>query len=347
MCFRTGLDGPPGLGRFLEDGGATSGVDGRMRRIGPLDEFQGHPIIVMGTFDGVHRGHQRLLEHAAAWAGEQSADWLVVTFDPPPSVVLRGEAAPRSLTPLEEKLEWLDRWGVPGVAVIPFTPALAKWPGDMFLERVVQGQLHAAGIIEGPTFTYGAGGRGNLETLKAWGAANQVAVRVVPPVEVGGAVLSSSRIRAAVAAGDLAAAAAALGRPYAAAGVVEPGDGRGRTIGVPTANLALPAAKLMPPAGVYAGWAWAGNGRWLAVANFGSRPTFDGRGLRLEVHLLDAPPALDLYGVRLSMSFGAALRPEQRFAGVDALAAQIRRDITSARALADAGALPPPAGPLS
>lgn len=315
-----------------------------MRQLGPQDVYEGHPVIVMGTFDGVHRGHQWLLARAAEWAAAESGDWLVVTFDPPPSQVLRGAAAPLSLTPLDEKLEWLERWGVPTVAVVPFTPALAQWPGEMFLDRVVQGQLHAAGIMEGPTFTYGAGGRGNLETLRAWGADHHVAVRMVAPVNVGGAVLSSSRIRAAVAAGDLEAAGAALGRPYAAAGVVVPGEGRGRTIGVPTANVSLPASKLMPPAGVYAGWAWSGDDRWPAVANFGSRPTFFGQGLRLEVHLLDAPAGLDLYGRRLAMSFGAPLRAEQRFPSVDALVDQIGRDIASARALAESGALPAPGG---
>lgn len=318
-----------------------------MRQIGPDEEFPGTPVVTMGTFDGVHRGHQGLLGRAEELAAMLATDWVVVTFDPPPSVVLRGEAAPLQLTPLEEKLWWLERWGVPAVAVIPFTPELAAWPGERFLDEVVAGRLHARAVVEGPNFSYGAGGRGNMDSLTAWGAAWGVQVESVGPVGAPGsrgALLSSSRIRRAVGEQDLAAAAASLGRPYAAAGQVVPGDGRGRTIGVPTANLALPPEKLMPPAGVYAGWAWTAECRWAAVANFGWRPTFGGQVPRLEVHLLDAAPDLSLYGMRLTMSLAVAVRPERRFDSAEALVAQIRDDIALVRALRAEDQLPDPDG---
>ena len=318
-----------------------------MRQIGPAEEYPGTPVVTMGTFDGVHRGHQGLMARARTLAATLGTDWVVVTFDPPPSEVLRGDAAPRQLTPLEEKLWWLERWGAPAVAVVPFTPDLAAWSGERFLDEVVQGRLHARAVVEGPNFTYGAGGRGNLDTLMRWGAAAGVLVERARPVSVDGAegaLLSSSRIRAAVAAQDVAVVAASLGRPYSATGLVVPGDGRGRTIGVPTANLALSPKKLMPPAGVYAGWAWTAECRWPAVANFGWRPTFGGQAPRLEVHLLDAAPGLDLYGVRLAMSLAVAVRPERRFAAVDALVAQIQQDIALVRALAAQDRLPSPDG---
>lgn len=318
-----------------------------MKQIGPSEEYAGTPVVTMGTFDGVHRGHQRLMARARELAAALGTDWVVVTFEPPPSEVLRGEAAPLQLTPLDEKLWWLERWGVPAVAVIPFTAHLAAWAGERFLDEVVHERLHARAVVEGPNFTYGAGGRGNLGTLTRWGAAAGVRVESARPVSVDGGegtLLSSSRIRAAVARQDLAVVAASLGRPYSATGLVVPGDGRGRTIGLPTANLALPPKKLMPPAGVYAGWAWTADDRWPAVANFGWRPTFGGLVPRLEVHLLDAAPALDLYGARLTMSLAVAMRPERRFEGVDALVAQIQQDIAQVRTLAGEEQLPDPDG---
>ncbi len=323
-----------------------SGVDRQMRQIGPGEEYAGTPVVTMGTFDGVHRGHQGLMARARELAATLGTDWLVVTFDPPPSEVLRGDAAPRQLTPIEEKLWWLERLRVPAVAVVPFTPELAAWPGERFLDEVVQERLHACAVIEGPNFTYGAGGRGNLDTLIRWGAGRGVRVERARPVSAEGALLSSSRIRAAVAAQDLAVVAASLGRPYSATGLVVPGDGRGRTIGVPTANLELAPKKLMPPAGVYAGWAWTAECRWPAVANFGWRPTFTGGDHvpRLEVHLLDAAPGLDLYGVRLAMSLAVAVRPERRFATVEALVAQIQQDMALVRELAVQERLPSPDG---
>jgi len=324
--------------------GRTLRVGGQMRLIGPDERAVGRPVVTIGTFDGVHRGHQALLEAARAWAAQLSAPWVVVTFDPPPSAVLRGDAAPRLLTPLEEKLVWFERWGVPAVAVIPFTPEFARWSGDEFLDREIGGRLQAQAVVEGGTFTYGAGGLGNLDTLSAWGDRQGVSLCVVPPVQVAadGPPLSSSTIRALVADGQLDLAARALGRPYAAYAQVVPGDGRGRTIGVPTANLWLPPAKLMPPVGVYAGWAWSGEARWPAVANYGFRPTFGGDAPRLEVHLLDTNQ--DLYGEMLGMSLAVWIRGEQWFSSVDALVAQIGNDCALARRLWQQGRLPDPWG---
>jgi riboflavin kinase/FMN adenylyltransferase len=313
-----------------------------MRLVGPDEVLGGRSVVTVGTFDGVHRGHQALLEAARRLAADLRILFVVVTFDPPPARVLKGDAAPGCLTPLSEKLMWLDRWGVPAVAVIPFTEELSRLPGDDFLDRELTRRLGAAAVVEGTTFSYGAGGVGNVDTLRAWGDDRGVAVRIIPPVDLAplAPMVSSSRVREAVGAGNLALAASALGRPYSAYGTVVPGDGRGRTIGVPTANVSVPPEKVMPPVGVYAGWAWSDDARWPAVANFGYRPTFGGTGARLEVHLLEGSP--DLYGRALGMSLAARLRAEQTFSSVDALVRQIRADQEQARRLFHDGTIPDP-----
>jgi riboflavin kinase/FMN adenylyltransferase len=306
-----------------------------MRQLTPGEPLKERPVVTVGTFDGVHRGHQALLGRARTLAAQLGTTWAVLTFAPPPAVVLKRIHGPFELTPLAEKLETFDRLGVPLVGVLAFDQALSQLPADAFLSDVVEGWLHAQAIVEGDTFTFGAGARGNPVTLRAWGQRHGVAVEIVPRQgeTVGG--WSSSRAREALSGGHLTLVERILGRPYEASGTVEPGAGRGRRIGVPTANLALPASKLMPPPAVYAGFVQRGGESWPAVANWGPQPTFEGAVPRLEVHLLDFDG--DLRGERLRFSFRERIRGIERFSGPDALVARIREDIETARRLLPVG----------
>jgi riboflavin kinase/FMN adenylyltransferase len=305
-----------------------------MRRLRPGERMRERPVVTIGTFDGVHRGHQALMAEAARRAQELGTTWVVLTFDPPPPVVLQRMDTPFELTPLPEKLALLEALGVPAVGVLVFDESLARRDPDAFLTDVVEGWLNAAAIVEGENFTFGSGARGNAVTLKAWGQRHGVSVTVLERRRGQDGAWSSSRAREAVRAGHLAVAERILGRPYQAVGPVVAGSGRGRTIGVPTANVAVPPRKLMPPAGVYAGWAWVADRAWPAVANWGPQPTFAGAEPRLEVHLLDFSGRVD--GETLRFQFLRSLRAVRRFDSPAALVAQIQEDIAMTRRVLDA-----------
>lgn len=300
-----------------------------MRRLRPGERLRERPVVTIGTFDGVHRGHQALMAEAARRAEELGTIWVVLTFDPPPPVVLQGIATGFELTPLPEKLALLEEIGVPAVGVLVFDENLARRAPDAFLTDVVAGWLSASAIVEGENFTFGAGARGNAVTLRAWGQRHGVSVIVMERQRGQDGVWSSSRVRDAVRAGHLAVAERILGRPYQAMGPVVAGSGRGGSIGVPTANIALPARKLMPPAGVYAGLASVAGRNWPAVANWGPQPTFSSAEPRLEVHLLDFSGSLR--GELLRFQFLRSLRDVRRFDSAAALVAQIHEDIAAAR----------------
>jgi riboflavin kinase/FMN adenylyltransferase len=241
--------------------------------------------------------------------------------------VLAPAGAPPALTSLDRKLELLGDAGADAVVVEPFTRALAQLSPDAFVDEIVLRALSARAIVVGYDFTYGARRAGTAQHLREHGARTGVAVEVVAPVEVGGEIVSSTRIRALLAAGDVVAAAALLGRPWDVDGTVVHGAKRGRAIGVPTANIA-PASDLLLRPGIYAVTL---DGR-PAVASLGTNPTFTegGAPLVLEVHVLDFDG--DLYDRRVRTAFVARLRDEAKFASVDALVAQIRVDIAAARA---------------
>lgn len=306
-----------------------------MRILHPTERLAGPTVVTVGTFDGVHLGHQRLIAAAQALAERNRATLVVLTFDRHPLSVIRPAMAPRLLTPLDQKLEALAALAVPWVKVLSFTPELARTGPEQFLDQELGQALAASGVAVGYNFTFGAGGRGTAETLAQWGARRGVTVEVLPPVQLEGVgVVSSSWIRKRIEAADFEAARAALGRPYAVAARVETGMGRGRRIGVPTANLTPDPDQVMPPFGVYAGWALVGSGAQpvAAVANWGLRPTFgDAESPVLEVHLLDGT-GWQLVGQRLAFGFVRRLRGEQRFSSVEALVAQIGADIETARA---------------
>lgn len=285
-------------------------------------------------FDGVHRGHREVVERLRARAGDGPA--VVVTFDEHPRAVLAGQGPPL-LTGLDHRVLLLGRAGVDGVVVLPFRE-VASWSAREFVERVLVEALGAAWVLVGADHRFGRGREGDLALLQALGAELGFQAEEVE-LELEDGVISSTAIREALAAGDLARAEALLGRPVACLGRVVPGDQRGRTLGFPTANLALPAGVILPARGVYVAQARVTDPRTgaaeptlPAVLNVGRRPTFGDDDPDLcEVHLLEG--GRDLYGEHLEVELLQRLRGEQRFSGPQALREQIARDVAAAREL--------------
>jgi riboflavin kinase/FMN adenylyltransferase len=285
------------------------------------------PAIAIGNFDGVHHGHRALIAAARA---ATDGDVAVLTFEPHPVAVLAPTAAPPRLTSPARKLELLAAAGVDATIVVPFTAELAAMPAPTFARDVLASALGARHVVVGADFTYGRGRAGTVTTLAADGAALGFAAVVVPAVTVGDRPASSTRARQALAAGDLEATYALLGRRYDVDGVVVRGAGRGKGLGIPTANVA-PETPIVARPGIYAvTLAVDGGPPRPGVASLGTNPTFvDGGGLVLEVHVLDWDG--DLYGARVRVAFAHWLREEARFTTVDALLAQIADDVAHAR----------------
>jgi len=286
--------------------------------------------IAIGNFDGVHLGHRALISRARELAAARGALTVALTFDPHPAALLAPARAPVMLTTLERRIELLAAAGVDAVVVEPFTHALAGASPDAFVDDVVIRGLHARAIVVGYDFSYGQGRTGNVEALRAHGVDAGIEVAIVAPVMVDGEIAASTRVRNHLRAGDLAGAARMLGRPWDVDGVVVHGAERGRAIGVPTANIE-PELDLAVAPGIYAVTLSADGGPALpAVASLGTNPTFvDGGKLVLEVHVLDWHG--DLYDRRVRTTFVARLRDEQTFSSVEALVAQIWRDVANAR----------------
>ena len=289
-------------------------------------------VVTVGAFDGVHRGHQALLGRAAALARAEGVPAVAFTFHPHPAKVLAPAAAPPLIVSIEERARLLRAMGMDYVVVQPFDAALAEVSAEAFLRDYLLGPLAPRHVVVGFNFAYGKGRRGDRATLEAAGRAHGFTVDVVAPVEVDGAVCSSTRVRARLLAGDVPGAARLLGRPPFLTGTVVPGDQRGRTIGFPTANVD-PEPELLPSAGVYATRVvWDGQPVGLpSVCNIGRRPTFGGGDVTVEVHVLDFEG--DLYGRRLRVELVGRLREERRFDGRGALVAQLHQDVASARAV--------------
>ena len=295
------------------------------------------PVVSIGNFDGVHKGHVHLIEGLRSHAAALEAPSLVYTFEPPPRVILAPQQARHRILAWPEKVRLLGEAGVDQVVVERFTRAFAQHPAEWFVHEVLGRRLRAQALVVGYDFRFGKARAGDLHMLRRLLPntrveqvdAHAMAIGEGPPV-----VVSSSAIRSQVLEGAVAEAAALLGRPHTISGTVVAGDKRGRSIGFPTANLAADA-ELLPADGVYAVRARANRGPWLSgVANLGQRPTFDGGARLLEVHLLDFGG--DLYGAELEVAFIARIRSEARFDGIDALVAQIRKDVVAARVLLEA-----------
>jgi len=289
-------------------------------RVTPLHELEPTPgrgrHVAIGTFDGVHLGHRAVI-------GDSDT---VLTFDPHPLAVIRPDALPKLLMPFEIKRDVIAGLGVEDLVVIHFDREFQERSAESFVEDVLIETLGAARVSVGENFRFGKGARGDAEFLRS---RSEFETRVVPMVDVDGETVSSTQIRALVAAGDVARAARFLGAPFMLEGEVVQGDGRGRELGMPTANIVPDPRYAVPGHGVYAAWA---HGHPAAV-NVGVRPTFDsGRGLLVEAYLLDFDD--DLYGQTLRIAFVERMRGERRFDSVDALARQMQRDAEQARRIA-------------
>ncbi len=295
-------------------------------------------MCTVGTFDGVHRGHQLVLERLAERARFKGLPAVLVTFEPHPLEVVNPAAAPPLLTLGDEKSEVLAESPVDYVVVLPFTPTLARYEAPDFVDHVLMARLGVKELLIGYDHGFGRGRSGDADVLKALGSARGFDVTVVEPVNGSDArPISSTTIRRAIAGGDLARAADGLGRAYSIGGIVQQGDQRGRTMGFPTINLGQPSPrKLLPPEGVYAVRVQTPHGTFGGMMNLGPRPTFGDTTSSLEVHCFEMRG--ELYGTRVRVDLLARLRETQKFDGVDALRAQLARDESAARAvLAEAG----------
>jgi len=288
----------------------------------------GPHAVTIGMYDGVHRGHQRVL--AELRDADPDLPLAVVTFRDHPAIVLNPEEAPLLLTSVEQRLELLEASGAGVVAVIDFNERFRHTEAIDFVEQVVVRTLQARVVAIGADFRFGYRLGGDVALLEALGRAHGFTVRRVGIFEDGEPVRSTA-IRRVLAEGDVASAWRLLGRPYQLRGVVVPGDGRGHTIGFPTANLDVDARMFIPASGVYAVECGPGDLRFPAVANIGVRPTFGGTTRVVEVHLFDYDG--DLYGLELRVDFRAWIREERKFPDVDTLVAQITSDVATARML--------------
>jgi riboflavin kinase/FMN adenylyltransferase len=297
----------------------------------PADARRG--AVSIGNFDGVHRGHIAIVRRLLERAQEVSGPAIVFTFDPHPVRLLRPEQCPPPLTWTERKAELLATHGVDWIVAYPTDEALLQLSAETFFERIVRGALDARALVEGQNFYFGHNREGTIERLRQLTAAAGVRLDIVPPVEVDGELVSSSRVRELIRAGEVERAGKLLAGPYRIRGMVTHGAGRGAKIGFPTANLGA-IDTLLPAQGVYAGRAWIGTTAWPAAINLGTSPTFGDTTARVEAHLigLDEP----LYGQPLEVDFLARLRDIRPFDSPQALATQLARDVEEVRRIAGA-----------
>jgi riboflavin kinase/FMN adenylyltransferase len=296
----------------------------------------GRTAVVIGNFDGVHLGHQHVVREARAAADTEGLRVVAVTFDPHPMAVLRPEHAPIAITDIETRAELVWAAGVDDVLALPFDREIASWSPDEFARRVLADALRAAVVVVGANFRYGSRAAGDVATLVASG--EELEYRTVGvPLDGGPQVWSSTYIRTCLAAGDVAGAAQALGRPFVVRGVVVRGDQRGRELGFPTANVPTRDLTAAPADGVYAGWLRRVDTgeRFPAAISVGTNPTFDGeRERRVESYVLDRDD-LELYDVEVEVSFVERIRGMVRFDDVDALIETMHDDVRRAHEVLD------------
>ena len=302
-----------------------------------------HPVLALGNFDGVHRGHLKIVERVCRVADERSASAVAMTFDPHPSQIIRPDKAPLLLMTTAQKLEALARAGVHGIAIVNFTAEMSRWEPETFVRTVLVEWMRVAEVWVGANFLFGRDRSGNFSTLRSLGARYGFRAEKIDPVRYKDFVVSSTRIRRLVGEGRVDEAGALLGRHYTIGGSVVQGDRRGRGLGFPTANLCT-ANELLPPPGVYATMTQVGAVFHPSVTNVGVRPTFatdrpepDGPQTVVETHLLAFDD--DLYGRTVRLAFVQRLREERRFDTPEALRAQIGADCGQARTLFDAMSL--------
>jgi riboflavin kinase / FMN adenylyltransferase len=291
------------------------------------------PVVALGNFDGLHRGHLKILDRCRRQAREHGATPVVMTFDPHPPRVVRPDKAPPLLMTITQKIEAMQAEGIEGVAVVRFTPELSRWEPEQFVRTVLVEWLHVAEVWVGGNFLFGRDRSGNFSLLRSLGARYGFRVEKIDPVRYKDFVVSSTRVRRLVAEGRVDEAGALMGHYHFIDGVVTRARGRGRTIGFPTANL-VTANELFPPLGVYATTLTLGDIIHRSVTNIGVRPTFESAGeVSVETHIFDFDR--DIYDTRVRLAFVQRMRAERAFPDVTALVAQIEADCRQARALFD------------
>jgi riboflavin kinase / FMN adenylyltransferase len=287
------------------------------------------PAVLIGIFDGVHLGHQELVNRARSLSDQV----IALTFYPHPTALLAPDRVPKELLSLSDRIGALFIAGVGAVAVVEFDAEFASMSADEFIEKVLKQELAAESIIVGTNFTFGHKASGNVDTLKSEKSLNVASVELMIN---GGEVISSTRIRALLEAGEVEDAEEFLSRPHQVTGVVIHGEKRGREIGYPTANLEVTANSAIPKEGVYAGWLSVGTSRWQAAISIGRNPTFpreDGeRGISVEAYAIDQV-GLDLYGQIARIEFGFWLRDTLKFESLQELLDQMAIDVDQARQL--------------
>jgi riboflavin kinase/FMN adenylyltransferase len=290
-----------------------------------------HPVLALGNFDGLHRGHRKILDRMRRVAEERGATSVIMTFDPHPPRVVRPDKAPALLMTKAQKLEAIADAGVQGAAIVRFTPELSNWEPETFVRTVLVDWLRVAEVWVGANFLFGHDRSGNFSLLRVLGARYGFKAEKIDPVRYKEFVVSSTRIRRLVSEGRVDEAGALLGHQYFLDGTVMRGDQRGRTIGFPTANLCT-ENELLPPHGVYATTARIADIVYASVTNVGTRPTVDASGRTvIETHIFNLDR--DLYGQSIRIGFVQRLRDERAFESLDALRAQIEADCQHARVL--------------
>ena len=305
----------------------------RWRGLEAVPTGWGRSIVTVGVFDGVHRGHQKLISRTVERGRARGLPSVLVTFDPHPAEIIRPGRHPARLSSLRRRAELVAEQGVDAFCVLPFTPEVQHMAANAFAYEVLVDRLHAAEVVVGRNFTFGHKAAGNVPLLTELGGRFGFAVEGLDLMTDDGVTVSSTYIRACIDAGDVAAAAAALGRPHRVEGVVVHGDHRGRDLGFPTANIASAAWTALPADGVYAGHFVIGARRLPSAISVGTNPTFSGRERTVEVYVLDVDE--DFYGFDVGVDVEHWLRGQERFDDIDALMAQMRADVDRARALLD------------
>lgn len=301
--------------------------------IAQLGDFGQGSAVAIGNFDGVHLGHQVLLNQAMEFAEKEGLKSVAYTFEPHPAKLFRPDLAPAMIDPMSVRLERLAKSGIDITFIQPFDLEFSRTSPEEFIQTVLAEKLKARHVIVGEGFVFGRDQEGSTETLEREGPNFNFSVHPQKLIRVDGIPVSSTRIRDFVHEGNLPGATLLLGRSYQMRGLVIEGAKRGRQIGIPTANVA-PANELLPRSGVYACMAHGSMGTAQAVVNIGFNPTFEENELKIEAHLLDTPNA-NLYGTELRLDFIGRLRGEIKFKAVENLIAQIKQDIEEARKLLD------------
>jgi riboflavin kinase / FMN adenylyltransferase len=298
-----------------------------LRDLSNVDRFRGGYVSI-GNFDGVHRGHQAMLNALTGRARSDGVPAVALTFDPHPIALLKPEATPPALTTIEHRAELLGRYGVDVMVVLPTDRKLLALTAEEFFESIIRGELRTRGLVEGPNFFFGRNRSGNITVLRGLCGTHGLSFDVVPPLTVDEQLVCSSVIRSLLDAGEMAHAVRLLGHAYRLSGLVERGAERGRTLGFPTANLGA-VKTLVPANGVYAAWTTINDVRHPAAVHIGPNPTFGESAKKIEVHVIDFVG--DLYGQPLDVDFLDRVREVRRFGSVDALRDQLQQDIAAVR----------------